>query len=202
VGAVLLLALFWGLGEIARAYAGGVDLSAVRDLASVRTPALTGLARVMSVLGSSYVVLPLAAVVGSLLLLRRRVRHAGLIVVSVFGAVLIENLDKLLVKRPRPPVEHLETVSSPSFPSGHASQSAAICASAIVLASILLPSRGRAARVLRLIVVSAALFLAFAIAFSRIYLGVHYPTDVAAGLVLGGAWTGLVWLGLHRKTGD
>lgn len=194
-----MLGAFWGLGLIARAYAGSLDLSSVRALASLRNPGLTAGARVLSVLGSGYVVLPLAAVCGGLLLLARRVRYAGLIVVSSFGAVIIENLDKLLVDRPRPPVRHLEVVTSPSFPSGHATQSAAFYGSAMLLALIVLPTRGRAVRA---IAVTLVVLLACAIGFSRVYLGVHYPTDVAGGLVLGGAWTALVWLALHRKTAD
>jgi undecaprenyl-diphosphatase len=196
----VLLAVLWGCGLIVRAYAGSLDLSGVRDLATVRTPALTDIAHALSTIGSSYVVLPLAGICAAALLLSRHLPHASLIAGSALGAVVIENLDKLLVDRPRPEVRHLETVSSSSFPSGHATQAAAVYGSAMLLAVMLLPSQGRGARILRGAAVALGVLLVCAIGFSRIYLGVHYPTDVAAGLVLGGVWTGLVWRVVRRHT--
>jgi undecaprenyl-diphosphatase len=201
LAALVLLAVFWGCGLIARAYAGPLDLSAVRDVAAWRTRGATEAAHTMSLIGSAKVIFPLTAVLAALLSLRRRFASASLIVVSLLGAAVIENLDKLLVDRPRPPIRHLEEVSSPSFPSGHATQSAAFYGSVLLLILVALPARGRRVRLARAAAVALTCTLVCAIALSRVYLGVHYPTDVAAGLALGGAWTGLVH-GLARERRD
>jgi undecaprenyl-diphosphatase len=182
----------WGCGALVRSYAGAVDLSAVRDLAALRNSALTAVARALSVVGSGYVVLPLAFVSAAVLVLVRRRGAAVLIAVSTYGAVVIENLDKLLVSRPRPPVRHLELVTSSSFPSGHATQSAAYYGSAMLVMLSLLARRGRTPRLARAAVFGLVTLLVCAICFSRVYLGVHYPTDVAAGLLLSGLWIALV----------
>lgn len=192
-GGLVLLGVFWACGVITRAYAGSLDLSGVRDVATLRTPELTVLARVLSTIGGGYVVFPLAAASAAVLCLRRRLSSASLIVVSTFGAVVIENLDKLLVDRPRPPVRHLAFVSSPSFPSGHATQSAAFYASLLLLGCVALRQDVRHARLVRTGAATVVLTLVCAIAFSRVYLGVHYPTDVAAGLTLGACWAGFVF---------
>ncbi len=180
-----LLLIGWGVGGIARVWAQPVDLDWVRDLAGDRTPALTTVSRVLSALGSGYVVFPLALAACLFLLTRAQPGRALAVLLCTFGAVALANLDKLLVGRPRPPVHHLERVSSASFPSGHATQSAgAYLALVLVLLRPQLPRR--AANV----IAAAAILLLLGVAFSRVYLGVHYPTDVAAGLLLGAAW---VW---------
>ena len=82
---------------------------------------------------------------------------------------------------PRPPLHHLQAASNWSFPSGHATTSSAFyLALALVLPAATLRSR--------LLAVTAATVLVAGIAFSRVYLAVHYPTDVAGGIVLGTTW--------------
>jgi undecaprenyl-diphosphatase len=189
---VLLLLVVWGCGALVRAHAGSVDLTAVRDLAALRDGTLTTAARALSLLGSGYVVFPLAMLSGLLLFIGHRRREALLILTSTFGAVAIENIDKLLVGRPRPPVRHLELVTSPSFPSGHATQSAAFYGSGLLALVILLRGPGSLRRFGRSAAAAALAVLVCGVCFSRVYLGVHYPTDVACGLLLGALWAGLV----------
>lgn len=181
---VVLLLVFWGLGELARNAATTADLAAVRDLAADRTPTLTTIMRALSLIGSGYVVYPLTVAVGAALLISGRRLAALTVGLSTFGAIAIENADKVIVNRPRPPVHHLQLVTSPSFPSGHATQSAAFYGA---VALLLLAMRPR--RALVLVAVAAMALLVAAIAVSRIYLGVHYPTDVAGGILLGGTWS-------------
>ena len=102
---------------------------------------------------------------------------------SLAGAMLISDVVKLLVSRPRPPVEHLQTVTGSSFPSGHATQASAFWFS-LVLA---LRGGGGRAAVTR-VAAGLALLLVLAVALSRVYLGVHYPGDVLAGVLLGTSW--------------
>jgi membrane-associated phospholipid phosphatase len=101
--------------------------------------------------------------------------------VAVLGAEVLQHAIKALIQRPRPLVPRLEHVTGSSFPSGHATESTAV-ALALVLLLGRRPRRERVAAAL------AATLLVAAIAASRVYLGVHYPTDVAAGIILGAGW--------------
>lgn len=114
------------------------------------------------------------------LLLRSRPRAAVYVLVVRLVELGVETGLKWIIERPRPTVPVvLTTASASSFPSGHAAGTAALGASLLVLA---LPHIGRSARVL---LVSAAVVVAVAVATSRVVLGVHYPSDVLAGLLLG-----------------
>jgi membrane-associated phospholipid phosphatase len=186
VAIVALLLLGWGLGDLSRSVAGAPDLHLVDELATHRTAVLTVIAHWLSWVGSSAFIL-LWTVVVFVVLHRNRRADAFAVVVSSAGAAAIFYLDKLLVGRPRPPVQHLEAVSSASFPSGHATQSTAfyLALGFVVLAAR--PPRAAATAV----AVATALLVA-GIAISRVYLGVHYPSDVAGGVLLGGMWAALV----------
>ena len=102
---------------------------------------------------------------------------------SPSAVVALANLIKVVVDRPRPATLHLVPVASASFPSQHAAQAAAVLP-ALVLAL----AHGR----LRTALLAVAVPLAIAIGLSRVYLGVHYPTDVLAGWALGAAWLAVV----------
>ena len=116
------------------------------------------------------------------------------------GALLSETL-KTLFTRPRPElVVHFVPVSSYSYPSGHAMNAAIVY---LTLAAIALPAAP--SRVARAYLVTAALLLVVAIGLTRLYLGVHWPTDVLAGWAAGTGWTyfwaQLLKVWLNRLTG-
>jgi membrane-associated phospholipid phosphatase len=187
---LLLAALGFGLGELARWETQGADLRLVREIASERTGTLTAVAHGLSGLGLGYVITPLA--VAACVALYRRGRRASALAVaaSVLGAFALSSVDKLLVGRPRPPVAHLETVSTASFPSGHAIETTALLLALLI--AFLLTRRPR-------VQASAAVILTIAlssgVALSRVYLGVHYPSDVLGGVLLGAAWSAVAaWL--------
>lgn len=130
-----------------------------------------------------------------LLMLRKRAEAAG-IAASLIGSSVIDGLLKHWIARPRPElVPHLVQVTNASFPSGHAMVSSAVY---LTLALMLAEGveidgwRGRAARVA---VVAFFSLLAVLIGMSRVYLGVHWPSDVLAGWCFGTAWALLVWMG-------
>jgi membrane-associated phospholipid phosphatase len=166
------------------------DASITSWLVAHRSHGLTTLARVLSTLGSQIILGPLTAIVAAALLMRRRFLSAGMLVAAWGGAICLYSLTKLVVDRMRPPsaiwLTHVARTSS--FPSGHATQSLATL-TAIVLVSTAWVSGGRrAAWVL-------ALVLAIMIGCSRVYLGVHWATDVASGWLIGTAWIAVsVWL--------
>lgn len=115
------------------------------------------------------------------LLRRRRLNAAALLCVAALGIELLNPLLKLVFQRPRPELAyvHLETYS---FPSGHAAGSAAIYAVAFYLLARNLSTRRRVECAFAYVALVAV------IAFSRLYLEVHYLSDVLAGLTLGVAW--------------
>jgi undecaprenyl-diphosphatase len=159
------------------------DLSFARWGASNATDTSTRVMKDISLLGGTAGVLVIAAVVG-VLEYRRRPNRAlpALLLLTVVGQFAIANLVKVLVSRDRPAISQLTGFSGSSFPSGHAAAAAATFA---VVA--LLVGRGRR-RSVRNAIAGVAAGLAVLVAGSRVMLGVHWFTDVLAGLALGWAW--------------
>ncbi len=193
VALIAFLLVGWGLGQLARSGMQQSDLDLVRDTAAVRTSLLTAIAHGLSLMGSGYVIFPLTAACCALIYRRGEGANALMIALSTSGGVLIANLDKLLVGRPRPVVHHLEGVTGLSFPSGHATQATAFYLALLIAARL---SKGPPAVAVIAGVTAGALILGIAV--SRVYLGVHYPSDVAAGVLLGAAWTVVVAALLRR----
>jgi undecaprenyl-diphosphatase len=138
--------------------------------------------------GTTVLTLMTAAVVGFLLVDGKR-GAAVLVFVSVSGGALLSTILKLAVARPRPGlVPHLVEVSSASFPSGHAMLSAVVY---LTLGALL--SRVEGPPRVKIYVLSVAIALTLSIGLSRVYLGVHWPTDVLAGWCAGAAWAVLCW---------
>jgi membrane-associated phospholipid phosphatase len=173
----------WAAGELWTSVVGSLEQEAMRRLAEERTGALIAVARAVTWAGSAFVLVPLAIVCCLWLVSEGARREALALALSLGGAMLISDLVKQLTARPRPSVAHLQAVTGSSFPSGHATQASAFwLALALALRALPLPRWAlRAAG-------AVALLLSLAVAWSRVYLGVHYPSDVLAGLALGGCW--------------
>jgi membrane-associated phospholipid phosphatase len=145
-------------------------------------------------LGSSYVLVPVMSVVALIDWRRRRdVRTIWFLVVVGVGQTLLNNLLKLLVDRDRPTVVHLVDAAGSSFPSGH-SAAAASCWLAVALVARRWSERSGW-------MAPAAVVVACAVALSRAMLGVHWLTDVLAGLIVGWSWC-LLWAILLGLVGD
>ncbi|MFD1981985.1 phosphatase PAP2 family protein [Mesorhizobium newzealandense] len=151
---------------------------------------LEGAMRDITSLGSASVLVLITAATIVYLLLIRRPATALLIFVAVAGGQMLSSLLKLGVDRPRPElVSHLVNETSLSFPSGHAMLSAVTYLTLGSLAARFLPGR-----VTKIYVLSFAVLTAVLVGVSRIYLGVHWPSDVLAGWCAGFAWAMLCWL--------
>ncbi|MBU6266118.1 MAG: phosphatase PAP2 family protein [Sphingomonadales bacterium] len=145
---------------------------------------LTGDAVALTRLGSPAFLWALVLASAALLACTRRVRMALFLVATTAGGLTLVSLAKLAFHRARPDVvSHLVPVQTLSFPSGHAADSAIVyCTLALLALPCLRAAAARAAAM------TAALGLPVAIGLTRIYLGVHWPSDVVAGWCIGAFW--------------
>lgn len=151
----------------------------------------------VTALGSNTVLLFVAvtAMVFAVMVGRRDI--LGFLFLSSAGALALNLGLKLVFARERPDIApHLTHVSTYSYPSGHALMSAAIYLSfAAIIAAL---AHGHLPRIF---ILAIAFLIAGAVGISRVYLGVHYPTDVVAGWMIGTAWALVCWIGVLVKTG-
>jgi undecaprenyl-diphosphatase len=157
------------------------DMTAENIVESLRTAWLVDVAKVITAFGGAAVVFPLAGIWGVALAARRRWAELGVLVAGLAIAFVGVHEIKDAVDRPRPP-GGLVDASGSSFPSGHAAYSVFYVWLAVTTVLRLRPGMARRAAVVVAGIVAAAL-----IGLSRVYLGVHYLSDVNAGWALGAA---------------
>ena len=177
-------------------------LFALRDPGDPATPIgprwLQEIARDLTGLGGTAILTGVTLAVAGYLALVRKRAAAMLVLVAVGGGTALSTLLKLAFHRPRPDlVPHAVEVYTASFPSGHAMLSAVTY---LTLGALL--ARVQAGWRVRAFVMGLSIMTTLLIGVSRVYLGVHWPTDVLAGWCIGSAWAMLCWLvalGLQRK---
>lgn len=156
-------------------------------------PWLQEMARDVTSLGSYALLgLILLTAVGYLLLVYKRAT-ALFLTGSVVGGMVLSTLLKLAFNRPRPDLPTTARVFTASFPSGHAMLSAVTF---LTLATIV--ARAETDPRIKAYFVSIGIFLTVAVGVSRVYIGVHYATDVLAGWCAGSAWAILCWALANR----
>lgn len=169
-----------------RTGAAGVDLGLAGWAADHEDPAATSVLRVLTYLGSAAVVLPLAVVVGVVEARRLPNRSIPVFLLLVEGGqLLLVNLIKVLVGRSRPDINQLVEVADLSFPSGHVTNAAATFAALALLVG------RRRRRTVRVALAGGAAGVTALVASTRVFLGVHWVTDVLAGAALGWGWAAL-----------
>ncbi len=196
---------FWAFLSLANEVIEG-DTRALdeRLLLSLRTPGfpsdplgppwLEEAGRDFSALGGTGVMVFLVVTVTVFLALVRRRAEAVILVVATLGALGLELVLKDWYDRPRPDlVPHAARVFSASFPSGHATMAAAV----FLTIEALLASTQPQPRI-KIYIASVAVLLTTVVGVSRVYLGVHWPTDVLAGWTLGAAWAAICWAAAIR----
>jgi undecaprenyl-diphosphatase len=193
LAATVALALFVWLGyQVRTGEPTSFDLTVRDGLRSMETARLTGIMWGASVYAEPVRLLPLGLVAAAVFLLRGWRRGARLVLVTLFGAVLLDVGFKALFARARPVAffDYYPAPTSFSFPSGHALFATCFFGGIAVLVSHRLESR--ISQVLVWLVAVAVILL---IGVSRIYLGVHYPTDVIGGFAVGVIWVTAVAFG-------
>jgi len=182
--------------EVFAGETGALDraiLLAMRDPANLQQAAgpawLDQAARDITALGSTSVLSLLVILVVLFLWLLGRRGMALYVLLSTSLGTGLSFLLKALFQRPRPDLfPHGDTVLTTSFPSGHAMISTLVYLTLGVLLARLLTERR-----LEIFVVSSAMLVALLVGLSRVYLGVHWPTDVLAGWAGGASWALLCW---------
>jgi undecaprenyl-diphosphatase len=147
-------------------------------------------ARDLTSLGSIIVLVIITCAVSGYLFLARKYAAAWLLLVAVFGGIALNDLLKHAFARPRPDqVYQAARVFTSSFPSAHAELSAITY---LTIAALLAQSQSSFR--IGLYFIALAALLTILIGLSRIYLGVHYPTDVLGGWCIGAAWAVACWV--------
>jgi undecaprenyl-diphosphatase len=209
IGTTVSLWVFLGVAsEVAEGETGSMDAAILLALhpADASGPMigprwLWEVARDITGLGSAAVLVLVVLATFVCLLMARRIRTAFFVLAATALGYVASALLKLYFNRPRPAlIPHDLHVSTASFPSGHAMLSATVYLTlGAVLANIVATPR------LKVFVLCVALFLSTLVGMSRIYLGVHWPTDVLAGWAAGAAWALGAWAiaqAIHIRAGD
>lgn len=198
---LLVIAAAWGFIEVADEVLEGdtqaFDRWAVRVVRQGEDPAtpigprwLQEMGRDATAFGGVGALTFFTVVVAGYLWLDRKFRMAAFIVAATVSGLVVSTALKQMIDRPRPEiVPQLSHVSTSSFPSGHSMLSAVVY---LTLGALLAASTPR--RRLKVYVLGVALVLSLSVGVSRVYLGVHYPSDVLAGWMAGLLWALLCWL--------
>jgi undecaprenyl-diphosphatase len=199
----------WGFAELADEVLEGethafderilLALRSATDLSDPLGPGwLQELMRDVTALGSMGILTLVTLAVAGFMALDRKAHAALFVLVAVGSGMLLGTLLKMGFDRPRPDlVPHGASVYTASFPSSHAMLAAVVY---LTLGALL--ARVQPHRVLKLYLLGLAILLTVAIGASRVYLGVHWPTDVLAGWAIGAGWALLCWaaaLWLQRR---
>jgi undecaprenyl-diphosphatase len=190
IGVVIAIAGTLAFAEVGEWVQKGVtqqfDVAVLQWMHQHNTPLLTQLSVELTYLGTGTVVMMIVAVAALFLWHTQHKHSARLLLAAVAGNIILNGMLKLVFHRARPTVFEWQTTAvSSSFPSGHA-MSATVCYGTVAYLVIRL-QKHRWSRVLTGI---AAVVLILLICATRLYLGVHYPSDVIAGMLVGLAWAG------------
>ena len=145
--------------------------------------------RDITALGGTIVLVIVSLAAFGFLVMTGKSHAAYMLAASVIGAIILSQTLKAGFGRPRPDlVPHGARIYTMSFPSGHAMMSAAVY---LTLAALL--ARTWTQKRVKVFIISLAALITLAVGASRVYLGVHWPTDVVAGWVAGSAWAIFCW---------
>lgn len=187
--AVLVLGAFgWLVTGPYKGSVAGFDSNIRYFMRQIQSPMWTTLLLTITQLGSTIVLAIIGSIVGIAFLFLRCFRPFLLFILTMIGQAILHNGCKWLVARPRPSsLIGYKELESTSFPSGHAF--AALCMYGAIAWLVATRTENAAAK---FGIVASAVILIFLIGMSRVYIGVHYPTDVVAAFLAGFIWTATV----------
>lgn len=188
----LVLGVVTGLGELVTHHTnGGIlgDRAIPRWFAEHRTPPLTTIGAWISTGGATQAILIVSVLTCVIAVAAtRRWRPAVFVAVLMFGELGLFLVSESIVKRPRPEVSHLDAhLPTSSYPSGH------VAATLCVYAAIALLVAGHTRRWWRMVFLVLAILMPLLVATSRMYRGMHHPTDVLGSILLGVLWIGATY---------
>jgi undecaprenyl-diphosphatase len=202
LGACVLVLVFLILaGEVAGGDTLAFDTRILQALRNPDDPArpigpawVAGALEDLTAIGGPTVLFLVVLAVVGFLVLQTRYRTALFVAATAISGEIVNTTLKYAFNRPRPSVvPHLRVVFSSSFPSGHAMESAIVY---LTLGAILMRVAER--RLTKIYILGIATLLTFLVGVSRVCLGVHYPTDVIGGWIIGFVWASICWLVTER----
>jgi membrane-associated phospholipid phosphatase len=189
---IVAFVLFWTpvivfskfAGEIIKKKPIAFDTDILLWIYSYATPFYNRVFLIITTIGNLSVIVPITLLIVGGLLYKEQSKKAFIVFTSVAGAICANIILKLLFQRERPDLWHsIITETTYSFPSGHA-----LISTALILSIVAITWRTRARWP---VLVVGSIFIAL-IGISRLYLGVHYPSDVIAGWSIGIVWVFIV----------
>jgi len=189
-GTAIAIVFTWAFSEVAEHVRKGstqpFDNAIMHWMGAHQVPSVEAAMLEVTALGTGTVVGMIVLIAGMFLWLNHHRHSAVLLIVATLGGMVLDNLLKIGFNRPRPQVFEWGTHAvSSSFPSGHAMSSVIVYGTVAYLAARL--QRNVHARILTFVLAAIIIVM---ISISRVYLGVHYPSDILAGLLIGIAWAG------------
>lgn len=196
-GCVLLLVFLMLASEVMEGDTLAMDTRIVRALRSADDPSrpigpawMTGVLEDLTALGGPTVTWLVILSVTGYLLLEAKYRDALVVFITSASGDLVNHAIKNVFSRARPTVvPHLRDAFASSFPSGHSMESAIVY---LTLAAVVM--RIVKGRITKAYCLGLAILITFLVGVSRVFLGVHYPTDVIGGWIIGLFWASLCWL--------
>lgn len=177
--------------EISAQKLAGFDSWLIEKVQSAITPGLTAVMLFFTFLASTWSLVTLAVISAALMLWQHKRWEALFLLIALGGGTLFNLLLKWIFQRERPTIHRLVEETGYSFPSGHSMAAFIFFGMLAMLLFLFVVSR-----VTKTVIVVCTVLLILLVGLSRIYLGVHYPSDVLAGFAAGGAWLGISLVGL------